>query len=76
MICPFCQQDEIVEAYVVKTKQYISICPECDTVWIGQVTEESGIGFKKYMKKYGLDNSWDELKLKNAGDGFCDAKER
>ena len=65
MICPFCEQRDIVKTKVKKTGNTIFICEECDAVW----KQETDIGtnnvtnFEDYAKKNNISNSWEELEI-------------
>ncbi|MBQ5447151.1 MAG: hypothetical protein IIT48_10885 [Lachnospiraceae bacterium] len=62
-ICPYCEQGVIIKAKVKKIESIIRICPECDTIWEGDVSSEEGCGFSSFAKNNGLINSWDELEI-------------
>lgn len=63
MLCPRCEQGDVIKATVLKTGVSIYICIECDAAWL----LEQSIGvvpyfdFGTYMEKNGFLPSWDEL---------------
>ena len=63
IICPYCEQGGIIKAKVKKNNRIINICEECDAVWIGEILEETGMTFEKYMEQRGYTNSWDEIEI-------------
>lgn len=65
MICPYCEQGEILTAMLIKKRKKFFLCGECDTVWIGEINSQAGIGFDTFMKSEGCEASWDELVVLN-----------
>jgi Zn-finger nucleic acid-binding protein len=65
MICPRCEQDEIVKAKIKKIDQLIYICPECDATWLSneRIGIESFLDYGTYMKQIGQPQIWDELEV-------------
>ncbi|MBQ4284159.1 MAG: hypothetical protein IJB96_09560 [Lachnospira sp.] len=63
MICPYCEQGEVVNARIRKNGKEIFVCQECDTVWYQVVNLTTGIGFDLAMSNEGCNNSWDELEF-------------
>lgn len=57
-MCPYCNQGQIMEVIVKKTKEIIYICEECDMVWITNesVLESTGIRYELYAKAKGFSN--------------------
>ena len=67
MICPRCEQDEIVQARIKVNGRLIYICPECDATWLSSHKISSGnfSDYGTYMKSIGLSQLWDELEVIN-----------
>ncbi|KUY78380.1 hypothetical protein WS46_21215 [Burkholderia sp. RF4-BP95] len=65
MICPRCEQDEIVEARIKANERVIYICPECDATWLSssEISSGSFFDYGTYMKSIGLPQLWDELEV-------------
>lgn len=63
MICPRCEQDEIVEARIKANACMIYICPECDATWfsVDEINSRNFIDYGTYTKSIGLSQLWDEL---------------
>ena len=62
-LCPYCGQDYVLKAKVKKTGQIIKICPECYSLWEGDVLPKCGSGYEIFVKEHGLRNNWDELEI-------------
>lgn len=63
VICPYCEQGVILNAKVKRINLNVKICPECDTVWEGDVSDQEGCNYVRFADKNGLRNSWDELEI-------------
>lgn len=65
MICPRCEQDEIVEAKIKANGRLIYVCPECDATWLSadQIGAHGFLDYGTYMKGIGLSQLWDELEV-------------
>lgn len=63
MLCPYCEYGMILKARIKYIDKEIYICEECDTVWEEEISNETGIGFAKYMKKIGKCESCDEIEI-------------
>ncbi|WP_081070687.1 zf-TFIIB domain-containing protein [Burkholderia stagnalis] len=65
MICPRCEQDEILEARIKANGRVIYICPECDATWLssGEIRSGNFFDYGTYMKSMGLSQLWDELEV-------------
>ena len=63
MICPRCEQDEIVEAKIKANGRLIYVCPECDATWLSvdQISVPGFLDYGTYMKGIGLSQLWGEL---------------
>lgn len=61
MICLYCGQGEIVRAYVKQTGEKISICDECDTIWLGELSV--GENIDAFMRSRSLPPLWSELEI-------------
>lgn len=63
MICPYCEQGEVLMARVSKNNKKIFVCAECDTVWTEVIDSKRGIGFDAFMKSEGCDANWNEIEI-------------
>jgi hypothetical protein len=65
MICPRCQQDDVVKAMIKANKTIIFICPECEATWfsIEKITFPGFVDYMTYMEGIGLSHLWDELEV-------------
>lgn len=65
MICPRCEQDEIVEAKIKALGKLIYICPECDATWLSkdEISAQGFLDYGTYMKEMGRSQLWDELEV-------------
>jgi len=65
MICPRCEQDEIVEAKIKATGSSIFICPECDAMWLSsnRIDSANFLDYGTYMESIGLTQLGDELSV-------------
>lgn len=65
MICPYCEQGEVLAAKLIKKNKKIFVCDECDTVWLEKIDMQAGIRFDIFMESEGCRVSWDELEILN-----------
>lgn len=65
MICPRCEQDDVLEVRVRKTGATIYVCPECEATWLCEKSIAQGafLDFGIYMEGLGLLPVWDELDI-------------
>ena len=65
MICPRCEQDEIVEARIKANGRLICICPECEATWLSdaRIGPRNFFDYGAYMESIGLSQLWDELQV-------------
>lgn len=65
VICPRCQQDDVVKAMIKATRSIIFICPECEATWfsIGEIKFPGFVDYMTYMSSIGLSHLWDELEI-------------
>ncbi|WP_379674880.1 hypothetical protein [Massilia antarctica] len=63
MLCPRCEQGDIVKAKITKTGEEIFVCAECEATWFSfdEIGRSPFIDFGSYMEKIGLSPLWDEL---------------
>ncbi|WP_089400511.1 zf-TFIIB domain-containing protein [Noviherbaspirillum humi] len=63
MLCPRCEQGDIVKAQIKKNGEEIFVCQECEATWFA--LKEIGVSpftdFSAYMEGLGLCPLWDEL---------------
>ena len=63
MICPYCEQGNILNVVVKKSGRKVLICEECDTIWLREIDVETGIGFDTFMSNEVGNANWSELKV-------------
>jgi transposase-like protein len=65
VICPRCEQDEIVEAKIKANGRLIYLCPECDATWLSvdKIGASGFLDYGTYMKGIGVSQLWDELEI-------------
>lgn len=65
MICPRCEQDNLLEVRVRKTGTRLYVCPECEATWLWEKSIAQGafLDFGTYMEGLGLPPLWDELDI-------------
>lgn len=63
MICPRCEQDEVVKVQVRATEEILHLCRECDATWfsVDAVGRDAFIDFSTYMEETGLPPMWSSL---------------
>jgi ribosomal protein L37AE/L43A len=63
MLCPRCQQGDVVKATVKKLGKGIFVCQECEATWfsIDDIGTKPFIDFGSYMRENGLRPVWDEI---------------
>lgn len=68
MLCPRCEQGDLVEARIKKTGQMLFICQECEATWFTKegILTSPFIDFGVYMIKIGLQPLWSELAIVSA----------
>ncbi|MCR1870473.1 hypothetical protein [Longicatena caecimuris] len=65
MVCPYCEQGNVVQVKIKRTGKKIYICDECDTIWLNgeTISHFNGTGFEEYAKANGFQSIWTELEL-------------
>ncbi|CAI8821846.1 TFIIB-like protein [Pseudomonas sp. IT-P2] len=65
MICPRCQQDDVIKAMIKANKSIVFICPECESTWfsIDEIKFPGFVDYMTYMSSIGLSHLWDELEI-------------
>lgn len=65
MLCPRCEQGDIVKVRVVGDEKYLYVCQECEASWF--LCEDIGIksffDYGGYMKGIGRKPLWSELEI-------------
>lgn len=63
MICPRCNQDQVIKAVIKATGEIVHICPECDALWPygSEIRASNFTDFSIYVKPKGLNGLWSEL---------------
>jgi len=65
-LCALCDhQGEVVRATVIRTKQTIFICDECDAICfdVRDIGSERCVGFEVYAEQHGFSPLWTELNI-------------
>ena len=65
MICPRCEQDDVLEVRVRKTGTRLYVCPECEATWLCEksIDQCAFVDFGVYMESHGLPPLWGELDI-------------
>ena len=63
MICPYCEQGEILKAKVKKTGEIIYICDECDSVWKQKIIDDNATNFYDYAEENNIQITGDDLEI-------------
>ncbi|RRV03621.1 hypothetical protein EGJ27_24565 [Pseudomonas sp. v388] len=65
MLCPRCEQGDIVKARVVADDTLLFVCQECEASWF--LSEDIGVkgfvDYGTYMESLGLKPLWSELQI-------------
>lgn len=63
MLCPRCEQGEVVVANIIKTKDTVYVCEECEATWFSEedIGKEEFVDFGTYMESIGLEPLWKEI---------------
>lgn len=63
MLCPRCEQGNIVKAKIKKTGKEVYVCTECEATWFSMsvVGQVPFLDFGTYMEEIGLAPLWNEL---------------
>ncbi|OUM71918.1 hypothetical protein AUC60_20665 [Pseudomonas caspiana] len=65
MLCPRCEQGDIVNAEIIADNTCLFVCQECEASWF--LYEDIGIrdffDYGTYMESLGLKPLWSELKI-------------
>jgi hypothetical protein len=65
MLCPRCEQGEIVTAEISKTGDVLYVCEECEATWFtpSDIGNVPFVDFGTHMKELGLSQLSSELKI-------------
>jgi len=65
MLCPRCEQGDVIEARIKKTCQLIYVCQECEATWFEKekIGIEQFVDFGTYMEEHAMRPVWEELQL-------------
>ncbi len=65
MMCPRCEQDDVLEARVRETGVVLYVCPECEATWLCEknIAQGAFLDFGVFMEGLGLPPLWDELDI-------------
>ncbi len=65
MLCPRCEQGDIVKAKIIAYDTCLFVCQECEASWF--LYEDIGVGaffdYGTYMEGLGLKPLWSELQI-------------
>ncbi len=65
MLCPRCEQGDIVKVRIIARDTYLFVCQECEASWL--LYEEVGVNafvdYGTYMQSLGLKPLWSELQI-------------
>lgn len=67
MLCPRCEQGNVVAARIKATGERIFVCQECEATWLSreEISSKRSLDFGTYMEEVGLKPLWDELVVLN-----------
>jgi len=65
MLCPRCEQGDVISASVRKTSIILFICQECEATWFSKndIGQSTFVDFGTYMEEQGSLPLWDELDI-------------
>lgn len=63
MICPICEQGEILKVKNKKSNDIFYICEECDSIWTKEISDEYISIFENYSERNNITNSWSEIEI-------------
>jgi transposase-like protein len=65
MLCPRCEQGDVVEAQTKKTAQVIFVCQECEATWFEKekIAVEKFVDFGTYTEEHKMRPLWKESRL-------------
>lgn len=65
MVCPRCEQGEVLCVILKHSGAYAYICDECDALWVNdaEVAKYTWVDFATYMKRFGGRGTWDEFEI-------------
>ena len=65
MLCPRCEQGDVIRGMIISTNEVIYVCQECEASWSNaeDVGKEPFFDFGTYMVGLGLNPLWTELEL-------------
>jgi len=68
MLCPRCEQGDIVAATIRSTRQRLLVCEECEATWFAwqDIPHVLFVDYGSYMETIGLKPLWDELDVDSA----------
>lgn len=63
MLCPRCEQGDVVAAQIRRTGAALFVCKECEATWfaVDDIGQAPFVDFGTYMEELGLQPLWDEL---------------
>jgi Zn-finger nucleic acid-binding protein len=63
MLCPRCEQGNLMKVTIRHTGAVLFVCPECEATWFNEndVDKKPFVDFGTYMESIGLQPLWTEL---------------
>ncbi|QBQ38904.1 hypothetical protein E1742_24160 [Pseudoduganella plicata] len=68
MLCPRCNQGDVIHARVKKTGQHLFVCEECEATWFSReaIGLHGFIDFGSYMETIGSAPLWSEITIEDS----------
>ena len=65
MLCPRCEQGDIVKARVISNDTRLFVCQECEASWFlyEDIGVKAFVDYGSYMEGLGLKPLWSELQI-------------
>lgn len=65
MLCPRCEQDDVLRVVITQNNQELFFCPECEAQWlsVSSIRGEKFFDFVTYMRTLGLSGKWSEVTI-------------
>ncbi|PSM14353.1 hypothetical protein CV100_07390 [Stenotrophomonas maltophilia] len=65
MICPRCEQGEVLKAHVKGGGTHIFVCDECDAVWfsLASIGVSSFRDLEEYLEEKSVAPSWESISV-------------
>ncbi|MND72200.1 hypothetical protein D3C77_170410 [compost metagenome] len=65
MLCPRCEQGDIVKARIIADCTCLFVCQECEATWLlyEDIGVKAFVDYGAYMESLGLKPLWSELQI-------------